>query len=508
VLKWNSTAQQKVLSMTHSPTAEQQAILDAVAASQSNLLISALAGAAKTSTLVMIANGPLRKASILFLAFNKAIAVEAQSRLPDLCTAMTLNSLGQRAWGEQLGKKFLKVDKGKNYRLLKEWIGKQTQERQDALNDRYSYLLRAIEFGKSCGYIPSDTYPNAKPLMGDDDFYASLEEEPSQLEAHCIREITLLSLAESFEGIIDFSDQLLMPTVFACSFPQYPIVMVDEAQDLSALNHAMLRKIAKRRLIAVGDACQAIYGFRGAHKDSMELLKASFNMTEYTLSISFRCPRSVVKAARWRAPHMQWADWAPEGAVKTLEAWELDDVPREAAILCRNNAPLFSTAIKFLAGGRFAQIVGNDVGATLLKTMQRIGKGSMQRDAALARCDVLEKAALTKSRQKDKVRDEFTCIRVFLNETETLSEAVTFAERIFNQTGPVKLMTGHKSKGLEFDHVFILDRELLKPKEGNQDANLHYVMQTRAKETLTYLTSDLFAKADMDRVKDDETISD
>ncbi|MCL5460465.1 ATP-binding domain-containing protein, partial [Loigolactobacillus coryniformis] len=52
-------------------------------------------------------------------------------------------------------------------------------------------------------------------------------------------------------------------------------------------------------------------------------------------------------------------------------------------------------------------------------------------------------------------------------------------------SGPIQLMTGHKSKGLEFDNVFILDKQLLR--EEGQDKNLLYVMQTRAKETLTYI---------------------
>jgi ATP-dependent exoDNAse (exonuclease V) beta subunit len=53
------------------------------------------------------------------------------------------------------------------------------------------------------------------------------------------------------------------------------------------------------------------------------------------------------------------------------------------------------------------------------------------------------------------------------------------------------MMTGHKSKGLEFHEVFILDRELIRM-DRQQDQNLLYVMQTRSKERLTYITSDAF----------------
>jgi ATP-dependent exoDNAse (exonuclease V) beta subunit len=52
-------------------------------------------------------------------------------------------------------------------------------------------------------------------------------------------------------------------------------------------------------------------------------------------------------------------------------------------------------------------------------------------------------------------------------------------------------MTGHKSKGLEYDTVFLLDRDLIKIEDG-QEKNLLYVCQTRAKKELFYVTSDAF----------------
>jgi DNA helicase-2/ATP-dependent DNA helicase PcrA len=105
----------------------------------------------------------------------------------------------------------------------------------------------------------------------------------------------------AMKGDCDFNDQVLMPTIFHGAFPRYPLILGDEAQDLSALNHATLRKlVGKRRLIAVGDPCQAIYGFRGAHEESMSLLREEFDMRELPLTISFRCPqgREACQVAR------------------------------------------------------------------------------------------------------------------------------------------------------------------------------------------------------------------
>jgi ATP-dependent exoDNAse (exonuclease V) beta subunit len=58
---------------------------------------------------------------------------------------------------------------------------------------------------------------------------------------------------------------------------------------------------------------------------------------------------------------------------------------------------------------------------------------------------------------------------------------------VLNAPGRIKLMTGHKAKGLEFNRVFFLDRYLLQKK--GQDLNVRYVIETRAREALYYVDS-------------------
>lgn len=364
--------------MTHTPTQEQQAIISEAVGSTDNLIVSALAGSAKTTTLVMMAEA-LPKVGMLCLAFNKKVATEMQTRLPSNCTAMTLNSLGHRTWADCItGRVVLKTDK--NYKILSELVGKLNGDEKDRGFAEFADTLKMMESGKSAGYIPTDTFPNAKRLMNDDEFFGWLEDEPSALQERLLREATIESIAQGMKGLIDFSDQILLPTVFPSMFPHFPLVMIDEAQDLSALNHATLRKLAKKRLIAVGDENQAIYGFRGAHEDSMAKMKDDFKMRSLVLSISFRCPKAVVAEALWRAPHMKYPEWAKDGSVTSLTAWNKDTVPETAAIICRNNAPLFSMAIKLLKNGRYPQIVGNDIGKYLVKIMKKFGKTDLPRN--------------------------------------------------------------------------------------------------------------------------------
>lgn len=472
--------------MTFTPTPEQTAIISAATNSSDNLLISALAGAAKTSTLVMVANA-LPKTSMLCISFNKRIATEMKERLPANCTSMTLNGLGHRVWSDTIGKR-LTLNTKKTYELLTELVNTLGGAEKQEAYERFGEMLKAIGFGKTCGYVPTGEFPSAKGLFNDQEFFDHLDEEPTDIERYLIREVSLRSMELAKGGVIDFDDQLLMPTVFPSSFPQYPLVLIDEAQDLSALNHAMIRKFAKKRLIAVGDECQSIYGFRGAHQNSMDLLKQTFSMRTLLLSVSFRCPISVVEAARWRAPHMEYPEWAKPGEVRSFPEWSAEDIPMDAVIICRNNAPLFQMAMRLIKAKRYPELVGNDIGKALLKVMKKFGPPETSVEDALKKLAAWKSRKLARARDPGPVEDQASCIEVFFEDAKNLGDAIIYAESLFSMVGPVKLMTGHKAKGLEFETVLFLDPFLCR--DNQQDKNLRYVIQTRAKQNLYYVFSE------------------
>lgn len=471
------------------PTEEQLAFVEQTQSTTNNILLSALAGAAKTSSLVLAAEA-LPEVSMLCLAFNKRIAVEMQERLPNNCTAMTLNSLGHRTWQEATGRR-LRIEPSKTYDILKAIVDDSPRGDREILYENFAELMKIIDYGKICGYVPTGHYERAKRLMDDDSFFTHIEQKLTDLEIAVVCTATLRSLEQSFQGLCDYNDQILMPTVFHGAFPRYPLTLVDEAQDLSALNHATLRKmIGTRRLIAVGDPNQAIYGFRGAHENSMNALQREFDMTEMGLTISFRCPKAVVRHAHWRAPNMRWPEWATEGKVNHLGHWSADDLPESATIICRNNAPLFRMAIKLLIAGRPVELHGKDVVAGLTKVMRKFGGSDLRSVDVLDKIDLWEEKqkAKNKTRAHGSIEDRAECMRIFANQGETLGDALAYAQHLVQMHSPLKLMTGHKAKGLEFDHVFFLDSDLVGT--DDQEPNLRYVIITRAKETLTYIRSE------------------
>lgn len=475
-------------------TPEQLSIFAAVETTNDNLMIEALAGSGKTTTLVEVARrlGP----GTLVLAFNKKIADELSHRLPREAEARTLNSLGHRILAQKLGKR-LNLSSSKLRYIITDLIKEAPSSEQDDLWEDFPAILSTCQWAKAHGHIPdshAEKLPlHTPPFLSNTSLLAECPEELSSSSAAIVLTALTKSFSEALGGKIDFADQLLLPAFMKCLYPVFHNVLVDEAQDLSSLNHLMLARLSRRRFIAVGDSLQAIYAFRGARTDSMSALADHFSTTTYHLSTSFRCPEAVCYHVRGHAPRIQaWlGNPANPGSVTTLPIWRISDVPDGSAILCRNNAPLFFIAIQLIRAGRRPNVWGRDLARGLLTTMEKLGAPNMsQADAFIALEAYVEReeAKLKKASAKRILADRAACIHTFISASDTLGSAITLANNVFTSEGKIDLATGHKAKGAEWDNVFILDRHLLSDEE--QDLNLSYVLATRAKQALAYIESD------------------
>lgn len=476
------------------PTTEQSTILTAAVETNTNLMLNALAGCGKSTTLRLIERA-VRTKPVLYLAFNKKVVSEiehkakakpeeAAKRMQSTTTVRTLNSLGHRIWAgttrENLvlnSKKTNDIFKG----VVDEVKGK---EARDAMWEVYWSVVQGVATAKSIGYVPDGKFPNARRLASSSDLAAALDEAPDDLTADLIDLVLFRSIQAAYKGSIDFNDQVYMPALFGGIFPQFPLVAVDEYQDLNPVNHAMLDKLVRHRIIGVGDPWQNIYGFRGAKQGGMAAAVERFGMQELDLSVSFRCPRAIVENARWRVPHFKWMKEG--GHVEALENIDFTDISDNATIIARNNAPLFRTAFKLLAGGRSVSVAGSDIGPKLVGIMRRLGSEDTNRDQVKGL--IAEWLAQKTDRGSTTAADLAACMMVFADHGSDLGQAIRYAEHLFAQTGSIRLMTGHKAKGLEFPVVYHLDSFLCRDNE--QDMNLRYVIDTRAQERLYYIDSE------------------
>lgn len=465
------------------PTEEQIHICQQVVATSSNILIRALAGTGKTSTLEMLQHHEKEKPA-LYLVFNKRNAVEAEERMLSTTAVRTFNSMGHRVWQSVCAKKHLVLESKKSQEILRDMINEvKDKQTKSEMWDSFWDVISGVAMAKALGYIPEGKFTQAKRLVQQGEFHGALEEKPDDLTSDLIDAVLSTSIKQAYAGLIDYNDQIYMPALFGGTFPRFPIVKVDESQDLSPVNHAMLHKLAKGRLIAVGDEWQNIYGFRGAKQGGMRELQEKYKMTTCDLSISFRCPSAIVEAAQWRVPHFKFIKTG--GHYEVLNSLVPDGIDDGAAFICRNNAPLFKTAIHLIMAGRGVTVAGSDIGPRLLGIMKRLGAEDMPKASVISA--IADWEAEKTAKENKTAHDLADCMRVFANVGTNLGQAIRYAEHLFTQKGKIQLLTGHKAKGLEFDTVYHLDPWLCR--EDEQDLNLRYVITTRSKNKLFEINS-------------------
>lgn len=505
------------MSSQHTP--EQKNFLKAVKTTTDNLALMARAGTGKTYTLVEACKVLPADERILALAFNKSIADELNERLPSHAEAKTLNALGHRAFGKYVGKQ-LTLNKDKVGQILKGHC-----KANPELWEFWSGLATIISKARLHGMVPQGATGQHKALMEDtDDNWAALIEEydvdVGPVGPGFLRSVLLESVQMALNGEIDFDDQIYMTCCWAVRCDRYDVIFIDEAQDLSDMQHRFLDKMMddSTRIIAVGDDRQAIYGWRGALTNSLPMLIEKYDCKTFPLTVSFRCPKNVIAVAQQDVPDIKAKEGAEDGEVIKTKKWGADTIEANSTILCRNVAPLVQTTYRLIAGGRPAVMVGRDIGKGLITLVKNICKPDTRVSIAdfLERLEEWRKTETEIARAKgqpgreestnDKA-DSLDAVISFASakDTEDLVKAI---DTLFStdDTNKIKLCTIHRSKGHEWNTVYFLDEwrcpskfalaAAAKSEKGKdalmQEFNLRYVAVTRAKKKLVYIDSEQF----------------
>lgn len=361
----------------------QKDILNFIENKTGNLLVDAKAGSGKTSTLVLLADKIIEQNNkCLFLAFNKSIIEELQSRIiSDNCQIKTLHSLGLSFIRSYLYRKYkenyvLDIDQ-KDIRIkdrveelfekkcLASFLSSPNVEQlddndvKDTLSNIQREIANMINFCRLYNINYKDSYAVCR--LGTELCYHLKEYVDYGLYKYPeIVETIIDEIKYNFENpimneenkpvyVIGYTDMIYLPCLYNM-FPPFSIkqylnyVLCDECQDLSVLQQKFLRLLDTNntRYIFVGDEKQAIYGFAGADTKSIRNLKNNFNLTELPLNICYRCPKNIIKLAQTILSTIDWNhNRTDEGEVKFINESDLKNkIKPSDVILGRRNKDL------------------------------------------------------------------------------------------------------------------------------------------------------------------------
>lgn len=500
---------------------QQQAVIDWAVNGKGSLNLEARAGCGKTFTLLQLVKH--MKGQGFIGAYNKAIADEIKGKLAKagidwkVCEAGTMHSMGLRAWKKMAPGVERNINKDKVAVIIGNLILAADQEgnfeEAEFLKAAQGVTVKTVSFGKHRGLGA------LAPFESDEQWFSIIEHfgveddfpedfDVARFVALC-KKVYRISL-NTCKETIDFDDMLLAPLVFKARFWQLDYVFVDEAQDTNPVRRALALKMLKPtgRLVAVGDPFQAIYGFTGADADSMKQLAHQLGSTTLPLTKTYRCAKSIIRHANKWVSDIEAHENNPEGIVRTIsdfandKPWFLtEDLQPTDAILCRNTKPLIQIAYGLIRAGKACRVEGREIGGNLLKLATRW--------KAIKSLRVLsEKVEDHKAKQIQKwlakgredraqnVEDECETLQAMIEGTisrcgaqATVTDLANEIRSMFddNVTGVTTLCTVHKSKGREWNRVFLFGRNKFMPSkyarqkwQMEQERNLIYVAITRA----------------------------
>lgn len=163
------------------------------------------------------------------------------------------------------------------------------------------------------------------------------------------------------EGCVDFTDMIEFAYAADEAAPGSPhVIMCDEAQDLSALEYALLSRWGGHAdaMIAVGDPWQALYEWRGAHPELFDDATVGPERRR-VLQQSYRIPAAVLATAvSWVRQLSTYTDIKYWPRAETRGGPPIIGGASPFAGSFKSPAPVIRAAADFVAEGKSVMILG------------------------------------------------------------------------------------------------------------------------------------------------------
>lgn len=476
--------------MSFTPTGQQIEIVDAVKGG-GNVVVEALAGTGKTSTLKLCAHAAPKSDKILYIAFNKSIADEAAKSFPQRVSCKTVHSVAYGPVGSRYSHR-IRGARRVTARMAASILGVTSYYEFEVMGHKTTLgsdkiaRLAMDTVTRYCQSASLEIEPWHVPTVN------GLEDQRDEVRA-IVLPFARKAWADiqKLDGMLKFTHDHYLK-MFALSDPKLPFdaIYFDEAQDSNPVKSGLVLAQTHAQRIAVGDRNQAIYGWTGA-KDAMQDWPADQRLA---LTKSFRFGNAVAEEAnKWltvlKAKHrVEGYEEIPS------ELLQIHDNVDDLAVLCRTNAQCVATAADGIEDGRKVYIQGgtNEIrwfAEEAMKLMQT-GNSSHPDLAAFASWDDVK----TYVEQDGGGAD----LKVFVNLMDNygaarimeIADACLPKERAHE--AQLVVSTAHKAKGQEFKLVKIApdfkepvpDPETGEMKDNTAEFMLAYVSVTRAQLVL------------------------
>lgn len=465
----------------HQLTGEQELIVDAATSPAEKVVVEALAGTGKTSTLVEVA---LRQPRVpaLYLAFNKSVQLEAERRFPDWVDCRTAHSVAFHAVGKPYADR-LPGNSGQS-RLSGQQVARLLKVRPALLD---TGTLNPVLLARAAQATVNNFVKSTA-------LYPTWEHVPSRVFANHnpdeVREVVVplaLRIWEDLqrtEGKFYFSHDVYLKH-WQLSNPVLPVdyVLFDEAQDADPVIASVVDRFHGRKRW-VGDRNQAIYGWRGA----VDALSRIPDALRFPLTKSFRFGPAIAGVANeWL--ELLGSKLRVQGHDPVQSSVGPLEIPR--AILCRGNGTALGWVLKFHEAGLPVALApgDKDAGKDLLrfawaaKSLMN-GDGSDHPDLV----GFTTWAELTTFVEEEENTDDLKRLVGIVNRVGVGGVIDAVKGLVLEGQARVTVSTAHKAKGLEWETVRVADDFVPKVgKDGEnepptpEDLMLNYVTVTRAK---------------------------
>jgi DNA helicase-2/ATP-dependent DNA helicase PcrA len=494
-------------SRTDSPL--QIAVFDEIKHGTGNICVLATAGSGKTTTILKGLNFIPRHHKSIFLSFSASIVKELKDKVPAHIQAATLHATGMGMMRRYYGKNFHVTDPNKEmekYMKLAIQLIKQGKGDSSARLDKKEYRSAAL-MNDVCKYARMTLTPFTKEDLSSMCAYYNIDFDEQIILGSLELLKNALKLGNGKVLVIDYVDMIYFPAVIPAMVDlQFNTIFLDEAQDTNKAQFAMLERMLKKdgRLIAVGDDFQCIYGFSGADVDAFRRIRERPNTITLPLSISYRCSKAVVRKAQEINPEIQAYEHAREGAER-MGTW--DEITENDLVLSRTTKPLIGLYFLLLEKGVRARIIGKEIEAGLADLAEICMSDSIegvlynfetQFETLTRSLNEVGVQKVTEHAQYRALEEKVQVLTLILGKIDSPKKLIATIHDIFDEKKQAaKLMTIHRSKGLENERVFVIVKvagvDLMPSKwakqkwEHIQETNLQFVAFTRAKDEVVYI---------------------